>query len=120
MDNLVQISSMGLTACFIVLAVREARELLFYWSNGWNFFEDSKINWATYYNRRTWPFPQRPEDRMSNKQRVCFGRPFFIVLVGFLAAIFTHVTLHPEQWRKEVHGSKTTYHYIGVPQPDAH
>ncbi|RWL83679.1 MAG: hypothetical protein EOR67_05490 [Mesorhizobium sp.] len=120
MDNLPRLASMVFSAWFVVLAVQEVRELLYYWNNGWNFFENSKISWSTYYNRRSWPFPQRPEDRISNKQRVCFGRPFFIVIVGIFAAVFTHITLHPEQWREEVHGSKVTYHYIGTPQPDGH
>ncbi|RWL98506.1 MAG: hypothetical protein EOR68_14745 [Mesorhizobium sp.] len=120
MDNLPRLASMVFSAWIVVLAVQEVRELLYYWNNGWNFFENSKISWSTYYNRRSWPFPQRPEDRISNKQRVCFGRPFFIVIVGIFAAVFTHITLHPEQWREEVHGSKVTYHYIGTPQPDGH
>lgn len=111
---------MGLTACFIVLAAQEVRELLFYWNKGWDFSEDSKISWGTYYNGRRWPLPQRSENRLSNKQRVCFGRPFFIMIAGVFAAVFTHITLHPEQWRMEVHGSKVTYHYIGSPQPDGH
>lgn len=57
---------------------------------------------------------------MSNRQRVCFGRPFFLVIVGVFAAIFTHIDLHPEQWRMDTDGSRITYHYIGNQQPDAH
>jgi len=111
---------MVLTAGFILLAVGQVRELLFYWSKGWDFSQDSKISLGTYYTRNRWPFPERPEDRMSNKQRVCFGRPFFMLVVGFLAGMFTHITLHPDQWRTETDGSRITYHYVGTSQPDAY
>jgi hypothetical protein len=113
----------GLTVLFALLAIGQVRELLFYRNNGWDFSVDSNINWLKIRSGRRRPFfefgPTPPEYLASNRQRVCFARPFVMFCVGVLAAGTAHVTFHPEQWRKEVHGSKTTYHYIGN-QPDAH
>lgn len=112
----------GLTVWFVLMAIGQARELLFYRTNGWDFSVDNNISWMKFYNRRRSILefgPARPEDLVSNRQRVCFGRPFFMLIVGILAAATAHINFHPEQWRREIHGSKVTYHYIGTPQPDA-
>jgi len=113
----------GLTVLLVLLAIGQARELLFYRNNGWDFSADSNINWLKIRRGRR-PFlefgPTLPENLASNRQRVCFARPFVMFCVGVLAAGAGHVTFHPEQWRKEVNGSKVTYRYIGTPQTDAH
>jgi len=104
----------GLAVLFALLLLGQARELLFYRNNGWDFSVDSNINWLKIRSSRP------PEYLATNRERVCFARPFIIVCVGAITAGSGHITFHPEQWRKEVHGSRVTYYYIGTPQPDGH
>lgn len=114
----------GLTVFFVLLAIGQMRELLFYRDNRWDFSVDSNINWLKISSGRRRPFfefgPTPPEYLASNRQRVCFARPFLMFCVAVLAAGAGHITFHPEQWRKEVKGSRVTYYYIGSPQPDGH
>ncbi|MBZ9742119.1 MULTISPECIES: hypothetical protein [unclassified Mesorhizobium] len=114
----------GLTGLFVLLAIGQMRELLFYRNIGWDFSVDSNINWLKIRSGRRRPFlelgPTPAEYLASNRQRVCLARPFVMFCVAALAAGAGHITFHPEQWRKEVNGSKVTYHYIGTQRPDGH
>jgi len=112
----------GFAVFFVLLAIGQIRELLFYQKNGWDFSVDSNINWLEIRKGRRRPFldpgPTPSEYLASNKDRVCFARPFVMFCIAALALASGHVTLHPEQWRKVVNGSKVTYQHIGTPQPD--
>lgn len=103
-------------AFFVFLLAEQAREFLFYMRAGWDFSQDSNIPLANYY----WGEGSDPQDLMSNKDRVLFGRPLIIFIMAILSAFSASVVLYPENWVKETTGSGVTYHYVGSPEPDAH
>jgi hypothetical protein len=100
----------------IFLLVEQARELIFYMNIGWDFSQDSNICLRNYY----WGEGSDPQDLMSNKERVLFGRPFIIFIMAAFCACLTSIVLYPANWVKETMDSGVTYHYIESPNPDAH
>ncbi|MGG7579628.1 hypothetical protein [Rhizobium sp. Nf11,1] len=73
-----------LSLVFLFLAIEEAREILFYIGNNWNFDIDSNIGGKIYNGDST-----DDRDLATNRSRVLYGRPFLIVV--FLAFLVIHI-----------------------------
>lgn len=71
---------------FLFLAIEEAREILFYIRNNWNFDFDSNIGGKIYKGDST-----DDRDLATNRSRVLYGRPFLIVV--FLAFLIIHIAV---------------------------
>ncbi|MBX4983135.1 hypothetical protein [Rhizobium binae] len=75
-----------LSLVFLFLAIEEAREILFYIRNNWNFDIDSNIGGKIYKGDST-----GDRDLVTNRSRVLYGRPFLIVV--FLAFLIIHIAV---------------------------
>jgi hypothetical protein len=73
---------------FCGLVVEQIRDLEFYRLNRWDFTLDSGVN-SNYY-------PGESGTKASNKTRVFFVRPFFIVVVRCLAAAAAFGAVAPQ------------------------
>jgi len=62
----------------LFLTFHAARELDFYRRNGWDFGVNSKSK-VNFF----WSDSSQPSEKMSNRQRVSYGYPFFLAVFWF-------------------------------------